>query len=86
MSKEDIKELNIKQLSLYIHSLNKYDEEAVIIPIIQHIEKIKSVEYCRLRPSGIDAFTEGELNLEELQKKYYMFQSEWIKILRNDKQ
>jgi len=86
LNKEEVKEMNIKQLGLYIHSLNKYDEEVVIIPMLEHITKNKLTTYLRLRPSGIDAVQQGELSLEELEKKYYMFQSEWIKILRNDKQ
>lgn len=80
---KEIKELTIPQLSLYLHSLNKYDEEVVISGIISHLQKNKNADYVRLRPNGVDCAESRGNDLEQLQKNIgYKWGSEFIKIKR----
>lgn len=79
----DTKELSIPQLGLYLHQLGKYDEQAVLIPIMKHIEEEKDVNYLRLRPNGIDAIKSVSNNVEMMEKRFgFKWGSEYIKIKR----
>jgi len=80
---ENIKEFTIPQLSVYLHSLNKYDEEVVISGIIKHLNSNKNADYVRLRPNGIDCAESRGNDLEQLQKNIgFKWGSEFIKIIR----
>lgn len=79
---EKVPEKTIDEAVTYMRSLQKYDEEYVIDGIKQHLLKHSSTDYLMLRPNGVTGIISNGTDAITLQKKYYKWGNEWIKIKR----
>jgi hypothetical protein len=79
---ENIPEKTIEELVVYMKTLQKYDEEHVIDGINQHLLRYKNVDYVILRPNGVTGIISNGTDTNTLQRKYYKWGNEWIKIKR----
>jgi hypothetical protein len=52
-----IKEFTIPQLMLFLHEKNKYDEDTVLLQLSEKLKTNSSINYLRLRKTGIDCIS-----------------------------
>lgn len=79
---DNIPEMTIGMLIEYMRKLQKYDDEAVIKQLEVHLIKSPKTDYITLRPNGVTGIISNGVDPIRLQKKYYKWGNEWIKIKR----
>lgn len=65
-----VKEFTIPQLTLFLHEKNKYDEDVVLLPLFERLKKDSSINYLRLRKTGIDCISAINKTDDFVMKKY----------------
>lgn len=82
INQKTVREFTIPQLMLFLHEKNKYDEDVVLLPLFDRLKKDSSINYLRLRKTGIDCISAINKTDDFVIKKYMsaVIDEELIKI------